>query len=182
MPKRPVLAFLLLTAALDVFGGGAVLAQEAAMEGGAAKCAAMVAPPPALSGWSSTAALSAAGDSAGLTKAALTTGQAANVALLPTRTVKYVSQPEKPGGSAASGGLVSVTIAQSGTYQVTIDSGAWLDVLKDGAMQISTAHAPGVACTGMKKTVQFKLDPGQYVLQISANADPHIKVMVSKVS
>ena len=45
-----------------------------------------------------------------------------------------------------------------------------------------TAHAPGPACTGIRKTVQFPLQPGHYVLQISANADPTIAVMISTVS
>jgi hypothetical protein len=45
----------------------------------------------------------------------------------------------------------------------------------------STAHAPGPPCTGIRKTVQFVLQPGGYVLQISANADPDIAVMISQV-
>ena len=38
-----------------------------------------------------------------------------------------------------------------------------------------------LTCTGIRKTVQFPLTPGHYVLQISANADPEIAVMVSLV-
>ena len=54
--------------------------------------------------------------------------------------------------------------------------------MRDGKSVLSTAHAPGPACTGIRKTVQFPLQPGKYVLQISANADPAIDVMVSQVN
>jgi hypothetical protein len=145
------------------------------------KCDAMVAPPAALAGWTAKTDVTAADKAGGLTQAALTVDRGANVTLHPTREVAYVTQPEKPGGSVAHGGLLAVSIARAGTYQVNLSSGAWIDLLKDGAAVMSTAHAPGPACTGIGKTVQFPLQPGNYVLQISANADPAIQVMVSRV-
>jgi hypothetical protein len=145
------------------------------------KCEAVVPPPAALSGWTSKMALSSVIDGADIAAATLAPGKAATVALHPTRQVHYITQPEKPGGSVAHGGLVGIAIASAGTYQVNLNSGAWIDVLKDGKAVESTAHAPGPACTGIGKTVQFPLQPGRYILQISANADPDIAVMVSLV-
>jgi hypothetical protein len=171
----PVVVFLVTEASM------AVSAQEM-QEMPAAKCTGAPAPlPTALSGWANKSDVNAATEQGGLSSAVLTPGKGAMVTLHPTRQVHYLSQPEKPGGSVASGGLVSFHIAEAGIYQVSLDSGAWLDVVKDGAMLISTAHAPGPACTGIRKTVQFDLKPADYVLQISANADPHIAVMVSRV-
>ena len=46
---------------------------------------------------------------------------------------------------------------------------------------MSGAHAPGPACSGIRKTVQFPLQPGRYVIQLSANGDPTIAMMVSRV-
>lgn len=161
-----------------LLASGAAGAQE--MQA-APKCTEMVAPPPALSGWTSKQDVKSALKADGLSQAALTIDHGANVSLHPTREVSYVTQPDKPGGSVASGGLLSVSIAAAGTYQVNLSSGAWIDLLQDGKPVLSTAHAPGPACTGIRKTVQFPLQPGRYVLQLSANADPVIQVMVSRV-
>jgi len=166
----------ILAAAL--LASGAAGAQE--MQA-APKCTELVAPPPALAGWTSKQDVSSASKADGLPRAALTIDRGATVALHPTREVSYVAQPDKPGGSVASGGLLSVSIATAGTYQVNLSSGAWIDLLQDGKAVLSTAHAPGPACTGIRKTVQFPLQPGHYVLQLSANADPIIQVMVSRV-
>jgi hypothetical protein len=146
------------------------------------KCASVAAPPPALSGWSSKQDFAAAAKEDGLASAALTVNHAAAVTLLPTRDVSFITQPDKPGGSVAHGGLLGMTIASAGTYQINLSSGAWIDLVRDGKSVLSTAHAPGPACTGIRKTVQFPLQPGHYVLQISANADPAIDVMVSQVN
>jgi hypothetical protein len=148
----------------------------------APKCDAVAAPPPALSGWSSKADIAAGTKTDGLSAASLTVDHAATVALHPTRDVSFITQPDKPGGSVAHGGLLAVVIDKAGTYQINLSSGAWIDLVKDGKSVLSTAHAPGPACTGIRKTVQFPLEPGRYVLQISANADPTIMVMVSKAS
>jgi hypothetical protein len=166
------LVFMATTAQAQGMGG---------MEMPAAACTAMVAPPSALAGWSAKTPVTSADKSDGLAAAAIKPGKSVLVALHPTREVGYVMQPEKPGGSVAKGGLLALDVADAGTYQVSLDSGAWLDVLKDGAPAMSSAHAPGPACTGIKKTVQFPLQPGRYVIQISANADPNIQVLVSKV-
>ena len=168
--------FAILATALMMSGAAAAQEMQAAP-----KCTAMVAPPPALAGWTDKQDVSSALKPNGLAKAALTIDHGANVVLHPTREVSYVTQPDKPGGSVASGGLLGVSIASAGTYQVNLSSGTWIDLLKDGAAVLSTAHAPGPACTGIRKTVQFPLQPGRYVLQISANADPSIQVMVSRV-
>ena len=171
-------SFLALTALLLI--SGALSAQEQMAP--APKCTAVAAPPPALAGWTAKADITAATKADGLAAATLAVDHGANVALAGTRDVAFITQPDKPGGSVAHGGLVAVVIDKPGTYQVNLSSGAWIDLVKDGKSVLSTAHEPGPACTGIRKTVQFPLQPGRYVLQISANADPVIQVMVSRVS
>jgi hypothetical protein len=145
-------------------------------------CAATNAPlPPALAGWATKGTLRSAAQASALKAAALPLGQGILVALHPTRQVRYVTQPEKPGGSVAHGGMVALSITAPGRYQVSLSSGAWIDMLKDGAALVSVAHAPGPRCSSIRKTVVFALQPGPYVLQISANADPAIIVMVTRV-
>lgn len=156
------------------------LAQE--MQHAPANCPADAKPlPAALAGWTDKASLDAAGSAAGLSSAMLTPGKAVTANLRHTREVQYVVQPEKPGGTVAYGGLLMLSVKDGGTYQVNLNSGAWIDLLKDGAAVQSGAHAPGPACSGIRKTVQFPLQPGRYVIQLSANADPAIAVLVSRV-
>jgi hypothetical protein len=156
------------------------LAQE--MQHAPANCPADAKPlPAALSAWTDKASLDAAGDPAGLNAVALMPGKAVTANLRHTREVQYVTQPEKPGGSVAYGGLLQLNVKDAGTYQVNLSSAAWIDLLKDGAAVMSGAHAPGPACSGIRKTVQFPLQPGHYVIQLSANGDPTIAVMVSRV-
>jgi hypothetical protein len=111
-------------------------------------CSAMDAPlPPALSGWAKKGALGSTAQASALKTAALPLGQGVLVSLHPTRKVQYLTQPEKPGGSVAHGGMIALSIAAVGKYQVSLSSDAWIDVLKDGAAQVSVAHAPGPKCT-----------------------------------
>ena len=136
--------------------------------------------PPALAAWPTKVEMSSAASVADLPKAVVVTGQAARVSLHGTRDVAYPVQPEKPGGSVAHGGLLAFSIDQPGAYRVALSSGAWIDVIKDGQSQISTAHGHGPACSTIRKMVDFTLQPGRYVLQISANADAEISVLVTR--
>ena len=90
--------------------------------------------------------------------------------------------PERAPKEGTFAGFISFKSAKAGIYTVSMPAGAWIDLVQDGKSVLSTAHAPGPACTGIRKTVQFPLQPGKYVLQISGNADPSIAVMISTVS
>jgi len=134
--------------------------------------------PPAYAAWAAKSDLDAAGAAADLPKAAMVPGKAVTAHLLPTRQVAYVVQPEKPGGSVSKGGMFEVKIDTGGVYRFASGSGAWIDVLKDGKILESVNHMGGPACTGIRKMVDFPLEPGRYVLQISANADETLPFLI----
>jgi hypothetical protein len=115
-----------------------------------------------------------------LPKATLPIGKAVTGGLHPTRQVDYATQPEKPGGSVAHGGLFQLVVAQAGTYRIGISSGAWIDVLRDGKAVASTTHGQGPACSTLRKMVDFPLQPGRYVVQVSGNGGEKIGVMVMR--
>ncbi|HVX57657.1 MAG TPA: hypothetical protein VHA37_08060 [Candidatus Saccharimonadales bacterium] len=164
--------------ALAIVLSGAAEAQE--MPWPAPNCAAMdLGLPVSLAGWQAKNSLTSATQAAALDTTTLPLGQGMIVTLHPTGSVVYVTQPEKPGGSVAHGGMVAVFISKPGRYQVSLGSGAWIDMVRDGAFVTSAAHAPGPKCSSIRKTVIFPLQPGRYVLQISANADPTLPVMVT---
>lgn len=132
--------------------------------------------PPELAAWGQPVARKAA---AGVPGTALVMGQAALVSLLQTPAVTYPLRPEKPGGSVSYGGLLQVSVATRGTYRVALGSPAWIDLVSaDGRAVESLAHGHGPACTGIRKMVDFALEPGVYTLQISANGGSDSQVMV----
>jgi hypothetical protein len=114
-----------------------------------------------------------------LPAAPLAIGEAVDARLLHTPAVTYPLRPEKPGGSVSYGGLLQLVVTTPGTYRVALGSPAWIDLVSSGGTAVvSTAHGHGPTCTGIRKMVDFALDPGTYVLQISANGSDQSEVMV----
>jgi hypothetical protein len=136
--------------------------------------------PPDLAAWTAQAPLTSATTAAGLGKAVLMPGKAVSAELHQTPDVHYVTQPEKPGGTVSHGGLFELRVDQPGTYVVALGSGAWIDVLKDGKALVSTGHNRGPECSTLRKMVDFPLQPGRYVLQVSANADAKLSILMAR--
>ncbi|MBT2187824.1 homogentisate 1,2-dioxygenase [Sphingobium nicotianae] len=158
------------------------LAQQMAEPSGAACPASSAALPPELASWKTPNALTAATDGAAASAAGLEIGQAVDLALAPTPSVTYALRPERPGGSVSSGGVAAFHVVKAGVYRVAIDSAAWLDVVSDGKSLESISHGHGPDCSGVRKMVDFRLDPGVYVLQIVGNGSPRIRVLVTTAS
>lgn len=93
------------------------------------------------------------------------------------KTVKWVipAPANKPG----NGAVVAFTIAKAGTYRIGLSNGAWIDVVAKGKALESVAHGHGPACTELRKIVDFKLTPGNYVLQFAGMPAPTTKVMIA---
>ena len=170
--------------ALLALGAAPAIAQTAMpvpMEGVRNCPATPLAPPPIMAGWVDRGTATAAASVARIGTATLTVGKGADVALLATPDIHYPTQPERPGAGASYGGLLAFTVAQPSTYRVVIGSTAWVDVVRDGQVIASTAHAPAPPCTGARKMVDFSLAPGRYVLTIVGNKDATLPVLVTRV-
>ena len=135
--------------------------------------------PPELAGWTRATPIRGGGTAARASM--LTIGQGAVATLLPTPKVTYAVRPEKPGGSVSSGGLFAFTVTTSGRYRVALGSGAWVDVLKGTAPAVSVAHGRGPDCTGVRKMVDFDLQPGRYLLQIAGNGSATLPLMLARL-
>lgn len=143
-------------------------------------CAAMDQDLPAdLAAWTAKKDLAAAKGVSELDKAVLAPGQAYVATLAPTPDVTYIVQPEKPGGTVSKGGIFAIDVPAAGSYVIALGTAAWIDVLKGDAPQRSTGHGRGPACSTLRKMVTFDLQPGRYVVQISANAEATLPIMVS---
>ena len=173
-----VFAMIMAVGALGVEAGSSA-AQEA--PAASTSCAAMDKTLPAdLAAWTAQTPLAAATSAATLGKARLIPGRAVAADLPRTSDVHFVTQPEKPGGTVSHGGMFELQVDKAGTYVIALGSGAWIDVLKDGKALVSTAHARGPDCSTLRKMVDFPLEPGRYVLQVSANADARLPILLAR--
>ena len=62
---------------------------------------------------------------------------------------------------------------------MALGSGAWVDIVKDGKAIESVAHGHGPDCSGIRKMVDFPLEPGNYVLEIAANGQSQLPLLVA---
>lgn len=168
--------------ALSALGLAAVaVGPTEARETDPATCAAPVAPTGELAPWTTPFQLQAAETEKSTSRGRLPIGQAASLTLLQTPEVRYPLRPEKPGGSVSYGGLVLIDVREAGTYRVALDSAAWIDLVRDEQAVTSSKHGHGPDCTGIRKMVDFPLTPGTYTLQISANGQPQMTVLVARM-
>jgi len=136
--------------------------------------------PKDLASWRSPIQTGAATDADGAAATGLVMGQAIDLDLFPTPQVKYAVLPERPGAPASHGGLAMFQIDEAGVYRIAIDNAAWLDVVSDGKALASVRHGHGPDCSGIRKMVDFKLEPGIYVLQMAGSSGPTLRVLLMR--
>jgi hypothetical protein len=135
-------------------------------------------PPPELKGWAQRQPLTAGTRKGGDDTPLLMIGQAADVSLRPAETVFFANPLVKAVAPGDQGGLIAFRVGLTGTYRVALGAGAWVDVVRSGKLLTSIAHGHGPACTGIRKTVDFDLAPGDYLLQLSAAHAPTVAVLI----
>ncbi len=131
--------------------------------------------------WQGARAVTAARTFAANPHPVLALGEPADVALGPAETMILAAPLDKPVAPGDRGGLLTFHIGLSGTYRIALGGKAWIDVVQRGIPLPSTAHAHGEPCSGIAKQVDFALVPGDYVLQLSDSAAPHIAVLLSRL-
>lgn len=161
--------------------GASATPVTAQMTHAVAACPAPAQLPAELASWRTPVRLAAARDRKQTAKAMLAPGRAATLTLAATPMVKYPIRPEKPGGTVSFGGLAGFIVKEAGTWRVALGAGAWIDVVKNGKAAASIAHGHGPDCTGVRKMVDYQLTPGSYTLQLAANAEPTLTVLVTRL-
>ena len=98
----------------------------------------------------------------------LVVGHTYSAALSASAAMSYVVPLPKPAADGSLAGLFTLTIDTAGTYSIALNNGAWIDVAPAAGQPLtSVAHGHGPACTTIHKVVDFALQPGAYVVQIS---------------
>jgi hypothetical protein len=157
-------------AAMLVLGVTPAMAQDA-------PCA----PPAELSGWTTRHPVTAAIRLGGNAPPELRLGDAVDLALAPIGQLSLAAPLGKPPSADDRGGMAVFRIALSGTYRIAIGGHAWIDVVKGTHPLMSADHTPGPQCAGIAKKVDFRLEPGSYILQLSAAESDMLPVMIVQV-
>lgn len=133
-----------------------------------AACPAASVLPPELADWSRDAAgktIYAYGDDLGADWSPLGAARTA-LPLHKFESLRYGVAPERKPDVHKFGGIIPIDVKRAGRLVVALDAGAWIDLVRDGAIVKSMTHGHGPACSGIRKMVEFDVTQGRYQLQI----------------
>ncbi len=109
----------------------------------------------------------------------LALGRPTTLQLLPLGSVRFPAKPGRHATAGGFGGVAAIEIAEAHTYRVSLGSRAWVDVAANGIAITSVAHAHGARCSGIAKSVDFPLNPGRQLVEISFAPASEIAVLVA---
>jgi hypothetical protein len=133
-------------------------------------CTATVAPPAGLEAWSVAP---------GMTGDVIAPGKNIALTLQPIDSVTFPMSLERKPAAGTFGGVYHVTVATAGTYRVVLQNGAWIDLVRDGKSLTSVGHMEGAPCSGIRKIVDFALQPGTYALQLSSAKTKEMRILIA---
>jgi hypothetical protein len=127
------------------------------------------------------AAITAARTLGGNPTPMLTLGVPATVSMGSVAKVILATPLGRPAAAGDKGGLLGFHITLGGTYRIALGGKAWIDVVRTGRSLPSVAHAHGDPCSGVTKMVDFTLEPGDYILQLSDTPLPALPVLLTRL-
>jgi len=134
----------------------------------APSCPAAPVLPPELADWARNASsktIYAYGDDLGADWSPLGPARTA-LPLHKFESLRYGIAPERKPDVYKFGGMIPIEFKKAGRLIVALDAGAWIDLVRDGAVVKSVTHGHGPACSGIRKMVEFDVTQGRYQLQI----------------
>lgn len=148
----------------------AALLLQAAPAAAAPVCTATIAPPAGLEAWSVDP---------GMTADVIAPGKTSALTLQPIDGVTFPLPLARKPAAGTFGGVYHVTIATAGAYRVALQNGAWVDLVRDGKALTSVGHMEGAPCSGIRKIVDFALQPGAYTLQVSGAKTAQMRILIA---
>jgi len=128
---------------------------------------------PSLSAWSDRAVPAESGNR-------LSLGEPRALTLVPAEQITWLQTPERLPAPGSLGAMLAFDIEHAGTYNVAVSDGAWIDVAGADGLVRSTNHGHGPSCSGIRKMVEFQLEPGSYALQISNSRHTIVRLLVAR--
>ena len=123
--------------------------------------------PPELAGWARNAlgkTIYAYGDDLGAGWSPLGAART-ELPLHRFESLRYGVAPGRKPDVHKFGGMIPIEVKKAGRLIVALDAGAWIDLVRDGAVVKSVAHGHGPACSGIRKMIEYDVAPGRYQLQ-----------------
>ena len=142
----------------------------------AEECASASAPLAELVAWAERDTAPAAGESG--EPVAIEPGAPVSVALAPMETVAWRWAPERAPAKGTRGAVLQPRIARAGAYRVALDTGLWVDIVGPDGLLPSAGHGHGPPCSGIRKIVDFALEPGAYAVQLSGARLDRARLMI----
>lgn len=134
----------------------------------APSCSAAPVLPPELADWArdaSSKTIYAYGDDLGADWSPLGAARTA-LPLHKFESLRYGVAPDRKPDVHKFGGMIPIEVKKAGRLIIALDAGAWIDLVRDGAVVKSLTHGHGPACSGIRKMVEFDVTQGRYQLQI----------------
>jgi hypothetical protein len=104
---------------------------------------------------------------------------------LTLQPAKSVTMPVTPGikkqavgADTFSGWLTLSGVEKPGLYQITLSSGAWVDVAQNGALVRSSAFTGQKDCKAIHKSVRFEIGAGPVTVQISGAPEQKVRLAI----
>lgn len=97
-------------------------------------------------------------------------------------SVAFPFPPTRQGREVWAGFARLTVPPPGGDYQVTVSEGAWLDVFVDGKPLEPLAFTGVHACPGVRKSLRFRLPPGEAVLVVSDAVSASLGLVIDAVA
>jgi len=107
-------------------------------------------------------------------------GSAATVRLSPQGDLAFPVAPPLPHAPANHGAILSTDIDEPGRYHVAISAPGWIDMVRAGKALEPIADRPGASGSGVAKVLDYDLEAGHYVLELSGMAAGEVSVSISR--
>ena len=127
----------------------------------------------------------AASDDVPLQTGAEISAPPAKAITLTLQPAKSVAMPVTPGikkqavgADTFSGWLTLSGVEKPGLYQITLSTGAWVDVAQNGALVRSRAFTGQKDCKAIHKSVRFEIGTGPVTVQISGAPEQKVRLAI----
>lgn len=111
-----------------------------------------------------------------------TTSKGITLTLVAPTSAHLPSPPERTPKEGTFAGFASFKPApKAGLYTISLSAAAWLDVVQDDEVLKPVAFSSATDCNGIRKSMQYDLSGGPFVVQISGATDRSISVAVLPV-
>jgi hypothetical protein len=89
------------------------------------------------------------------------------------------SSPERAPKDGTFAGFANVkAVPKAGLYTVSLSAGGWVDLVQEGHFLKPKAFSGATDCDGIRKTMQYEMAAGPFVLQVSGSREASISIAI----